>query len=402
MRPRGLRTLAVLLAGLAETALAGTPYTIAAHWVRDTGRLQPQVGDFAFYDLNFSPNGNGWLGGDRFLLNITSAGLHVTFVNDSKRAIYSAASLETGEAWAGGCQFVEVRIPQRVTSEGLLWHYRSGEWQPVDLSYLGLHNWCIHAVRFAGMRDGWALATRFPEEWPFKSESEDGGFFLHFDGAQWSVDRSEGLATVQRRLSSLCLGPSGQWWAAGRMRINQQRWQGFLLLHRGDAWQDVPSDISTSSMSGIACVPDGSIVVSALDDARPARPLVLRFQMDRWEKLDLPEQLRGYWVGPVAAPAAGDLWVAASAPNEPTLLLRSTGGSWQVMPGPVLPGGRRGGYSVTAIQFVSPTEGWAIAQDSGGPDLVRGLVFHYKDGVWENWNWNWHFWDARWFGLLGH
>jgi hypothetical protein len=54
------------------------------------------------------------------------------------------------------------------------------------------------------------------------------------------------------------------------------------------------------------------------------------------------------------------------------------------------------------MQFVSPTEGWAIANDYDGPDLVRGLIFHYKDGVWRNRNWNWHFWNEPWFGLAAY
>jgi hypothetical protein len=53
------------------------------------------------------------------------------------------------------------------------------------------------------------------------------------------------------------------------------------------------------------------------------------------------------------------------------------------------------------MQFVSPDEGWAIANDVGGPGLGRGLIFHYRDGVWRNRNWNWHFWNEPGFGFCG-
>jgi hypothetical protein len=60
-----------------------------------------------------------------------------------------------------------------------------------------------------------------------------------------------------------------------------------------------------------------------------------------------------------------------------------------------------GGFAFTDMQFVTPNEGWAVANDYGGPGIVRGLIFHYKDGVWRNRNWTWHFWNQPWFGLFG-
>jgi hypothetical protein len=53
------------------------------------------------------------------------------------------------------------------------------------------------------------------------------------------------------------------------------------------------------------------------------------------------------------------------------------------------------------MAFPSPNEGWAAAYDYLGSGIVRGLVLHYKDGVWRNRNWDWHFWHERGWGLIG-
>ena len=52
----------------------------------------------------------------------------------------------------------------------------------------------------------------------------------------------------------------------------------------------------------------------------------------------------------------------------------------------------------------SPESNQAIpmsTNDSRGAELVRGLLFHYQDRPWTPSNWDWHFWDQRWFGLVG-
>jgi hypothetical protein len=95
-------------------------------------------------------------------------------------------------------------------------------------------------------------------------------------------------------------------------------------------------------------------------------------------------------------------WVAGRRPfpAAPTFL-HFDHGRWTEVPGPVLPGGRTGGYVVTALTFPAPDIGWAAATDYEGPGISRGLVLHYKDGVWRNRNWDWHFWNEPWWGLFG-
>ena len=97
----------------------------------------------------------------------------------------------------------------------------------------------------------------------------------------------------------------------------------------------------------------------------------------------------------------GDFWLSLFESAGDALLVHVTDGEWTAVPGPNVPHGGAQGYVIQNIDFVSENEAWATAHDGDGPGLFRGLVLHYKDGVWRNRNWNWHFWDERWFGLLG-
>jgi hypothetical protein len=58
-------------------------------------------------------------------------------------------------------------------------------------------------------------------------------------------------------------------------------------------------------------------------------------------------------------------------------------------------------FVFTDMQFVTATEGWAIATGAARWGGSQGFVFRYKDGVWRHRSWDWHLWDMPWFGLFG-
>jgi hypothetical protein len=161
-------------------------------------------------------------------------------------------------------------------------------------------------------------------------------------------------------------------------------------------------------VSQIACAGDGRAIAAAVVNAAgPAltetggTSTLLAFD-GAWNTVALPAPYDRHRVSAVAALTATDVWLALSAPDRgaPTFV-HWRDGVWDEVAPPVLPSGRTTGYDVSAMQFVSPSEGWAVANDYAGPGIVRGLIFHYRDGQWRNRNWNWHFWDQRWFGLFG-
>jgi hypothetical protein len=157
----------------------------------------------------------------------------------------------------------------------------------------------------------------------------------------------------------------------------------------------------------MVCPKDGGVVaVGRAWDQRDdtTSPVLIRFT-DQWERISFPDEFADATASALAALSNDEIWLAVSCggPSDRCRprFLRWTAGRWDVVEPPTLPGGRSSGYTITDLQLLSRDVGWAIANDYDGPGLVRGLLFHYRDGVWRNRNWNWHFWDQPGFGLFG-
>jgi hypothetical protein len=117
--------------------------------------------------------------------------------------------------------------------------------------------------------------------------------------------------------------------------------------------------------------------------------------------LSFPEHLHSYSPSAVSVIGENDFWLACERSDLTTTFVHVKGGEWTEVPAPTLPGAHAQKYTINEIAFPSPDEGWAAAYDHVGNGIVRGLVLHYKDGVWRNRSWDWHFWNERWWGLIG-
>jgi hypothetical protein len=131
-----------------------------------------------------------------------------------------------------------------------------------------------------------------------------------------------------------------------------------------------------------------------------------------WHRAPFPEgPFEGYEVGAMAAASNDDIWLFASRLANDPVFMRFTEGRWSILSMPALPAASNFPFPaiptsmarahVGAMQFVTPTEGWAVGTKFLGGGELSGLVWHYEDGAWRNRNWNWHFWHQRWFGLFG-
>jgi hypothetical protein len=392
----GAATTCLCLLGTAS--FGGQPYSIRAHWVTDSPSLEPIVGDFVFSEVVAAASGAILVAGDKFLLRSSADGLRLTFMNDYAMSGETIASEPDGTEWAGGCHYSGRRFRTR---EGVLWRRDGGEWARADVGSLSLGDWCVWRIRFAGTGEGYALVWRYGPEIGLVRDTIE-SLLLSFDGSRWSVERPHVWAPP-RKLVRLCWGPSGEWWSVGwTAEPRRKYWRPLALVRREGQWQEVATSEGMGDayrLVDVSCLPEGGI--AAVD--RHQSVLYRYRENTGWQRLPFPESLNGYIPDAVAAPATDDIWVAAGRlPDEPYLFLRWLRGEWHIVDGPTLPQGRKGGYGVNAMDFVSPDEGWAVAHDGGGPGVVRGLILHYKDGVWRNRNWNWHFWHQRWFGLFGH
>jgi hypothetical protein len=301
--------------------------------------------------------------------------------------------LSPEEGWAGGfC------LPDSGLSKGVIWHYQKGKWVPVDLTPLDLEGWSVHTVRFASPRLGWALGLLGHDTDRLDS------VLLRYDGVNWSIDPYPNIDGRQWTLIDMCVDESGNGWAVGKRRDAAGVWHPLVAAVRGEVWQalQIPvSDVSTGALTRVVCLPDGKAMASGLDGNILEGKAILLAYDGSWRRIELPEKFRPMQVTSLFAHSVQDFWLSLFNSGSKPLLVHVKDGDWVEVPRPMIPNGGLQNYGIRGIQFTSEEEGWAIAHDGDGPGLFRGLVLHYKDGVWRNQNWNWHFWDERWFGLFG-
>ena len=396
IRASGL-ILAAVIVGTASIGWAGGPPTIPAHWVSTTKKLEPVVGDFTFQDVYFTDAGDGWIVGSRFILHILGRKLRLTFTGDRGRL--STIRLPARESgWAAGFRSAK----SSSDAQGVLWRYAAGDWSIVDLPQVPLQNWVIPFVRFSSPDSGWASALVEDREL-----NRLHSYLLRYDGAVWRLNSAVHLADSRRGINDMCFRSRDEGWAAGMayepksdttrpvlFRVHAEHLEEVRVPGLGGA---------TGRLRSVLCLPDdGAVAIGSTGDGdEQVEALVLMEERGTWKLAPLPERLRHHELFQVAGVSMRDLWFAAAPAMGSPVFLRFDGNRWTETPGPVLPGGRTDGYTVTGMQFTSADEGWAVGNDYQGPGLVRGLIFHYEDGVWRNRNWNWHFWDQRWFGLFG-
>jgi hypothetical protein len=387
-----------LAVGWVAPAAAGAPYEIPAYWVVEGDTLQPRVGDFAFNDLAFVASDEGWIVGDRFLLHISGPRVRVVFVNDVRTSLVSVATLGPTAAWAGGLR----AVGDDGGVEGVLWSYGTDGWRPALVPEVPVVDWTVARVRVAAANDGAALVHGRA---PASTERRD--VLLHFDGTRWSVAFA---APAGSELSDVCLTADGSGWAVGRKMVAPRApWQGAAWRRDGRIWSELRLPVGLDGewdLHRVCCLSGGQVAaVGGRTTPTATGPavegLLLRFD-GAWRRVELPEPMRAGYPDALDAAPDGSLWVAAGRAGRPRIARQTATGGWDDTALPVLPGGRRRGFAVGALALTAASEGWAIADDVGGPGVVRGLVLRYRDGAWSNRGWNWHFWRERWFGLFGH
>lgn len=391
--------------------------SIPAHWVEQSDALEPKsVADFMFDALSFSTPTDGWIVGHRFLLHVTDKGLAVVFVNLARVSLNSVDFRTPDDGWAGGRSLEVQRSRSRPPwelgpSPGVIWRCRAGRWESVDPSPLSWPDWSVSVVRASSQGDIWATG--------FVDLPADHGhppaprrfrpILLRAEGTAWGVDEWPRQDGRHWTFYDICLDEAGTGWFVGADFSDDAAPRALAARRSAHTWQRTELPDLTgphARLSDVACLSGGhAIAVGESGHAggyRDGSPVLLRYD-GVWHRIELPEAFRHADVGAIAAVSDSEVWLALSnadrrAERRPAFL-HWVDGEWTEIPPPLLPEGRR--YAFSDMQFVSPSEGWAIANDHGSPGIVRGLIFHYKDGVWRNRNWNWHFWDQHLFGLFG-
>lgn len=404
--PRAIALWCILmLGGCSESnraAVEGLRPT-SAHWIDPANEFSPSTlwGHFSFDELSFPTPTEGWIVGDKFILHVVSDDLNVTFLRPTGAWLKAVAFRTADDGWVAGS-----RLPR-----GVLWRYANGLWEPADIR-VNWPDWYVRSV-WVSPQAVWARASVTEEGLGPDMAKRRRSVLLHSeDGAGWRVDDSPQLDAGRWSFNDACFYTSDEGWFVGLERPEPNVVRALAVLRRNGQWHQtrLPElDGPDARLQEVVCLNNGHAValgVSGGEVYHPSQPVLLRHDGDRWQQIELPQAFRRAEIGAMAALSDSDVWLAVSnvvaLQDRRATFLHLSGGEWKEVAPPMLPGGDEVGYVFSDMQFVSPDEGWAIANVSRGRGLARGLIFHYRDGEWRNRNWNWHFWNEPWFGLLGY
>lgn len=390
----------VALTMAAASVAQETPVFHPAHWVGGD-KIEPTYHAFSFYSLAFTSPDRGWIVGDKYLLHIEGETLEVAFL-DLWDSLYTVSFSGPDFGWIGGNGPPNGRFP-------LLRHGSEG-WKPDRVEGMVWAEWSISEIWTGRAGDGWAVALvnddRHHEGVPKRSRR----ITLRYEDSSWRVDGDLVGGYQGVEILDACQTPTETWWFVGHDRSAPRvlqafvgHWDGSTLVRERPA----STDAEYSTLSKVRCPADGS--VWALGEQRatkdaPREVLLIRHVME-WQRVTVATELPGDAYATSLAPIdANEVWLSANCGalqvqcRERFFHYRD--GNWQTVELPFLPGGRSTHAWIVDTQFVSRTEGWAIASDL--KPRSGGRIFHYRDGQWRNRNWNWHFWNAPGFGLFGY
>lgn len=383
---------------------------VPAYWV-DSEDVAPVTGsDFYWDGLHFVSPSRGWIVGGGLVLEVDGDNLRLWFVGRTWPSnLYSVAAVDASGAWACGAQRYRIGPEdysvQSLKAEGLFVHWDGAQCSGIETRGIPSLSVDVMKLALSGPADGWAIA-RF--EWETNRLAT---LLLRFDGRTWEPRTPGWPLGDQWSMADLCLRPNGGGWLVGSRGEGGDRRRPHAFRRRGDGWEEVPIPpvyYPSVRMNEVHCLDDGGAIVlgsGAFEDHElqlGSEPLLWTFR-ETWERVELPEELRSLNVTALAAVDAQDYWLAVSDGSRLTrggeFFLHFSHGRWERVAGPALPRDVSPDYGVTQMQFVSPTEGWATAWGAGGGLGIRGLIFHYKDGVWRVRNWSWNWWDERRLGF---
>lgn len=385
---------------VSQSATQDVPLLRPAHWV-DGAEIEPTYHAFSFNALAFTSPDEGWIVGDKYLLHVRGDLLEVAFL-DLSDGLRTVSFSNPAVGWIGGKGPPNGQFP--------LLRHAAGGWRHEQVEGMVWPGWGISRIMAGPAGDAWAIAVVNDDPTHELAWKQSWRMFLRYDGSKWTVDETTLAEHAGVTLGDACQTPDGTWWFVGTDRSAPSsltafiaRWDGASLIREA-----VPSSAGErSALSEVRCPADGS--VWALGDVRHRenrlREVLLMRHTTDWQRLPVPTDFPGdASATSFAAIDADEVWVSANCGvfqaqcRERFFHLR--GGAWETVELPILPGGRSTRMWIVDTQFVSRTEGWAIASDL--KPRSGGRIFHYRDGQWRNRNWNWHFWNAPGFGLFGY
>ncbi len=275
----------------------------------------------------------GWaVGYDNYYLRFNGTGWSPVSTPYDSAGVYVSV-IDANEAWAAGSRFL---------------HFSGGSWSVVTPTLPTTATIRFRGIHMLNASEGWAVGyLRY-----FPSGSYE-CLMSHYDGNTWArMDCPPNAKDA--RLYSVRMRSSNDVWAVGR--------DGIMLHWDGFAWTSMAAPPGTSTLNSVRLVGtnDGWSV--------GAGGTILRLVYGNWTRINGSELV----VGPLDAVTTNEAWYGGSAGQ----LYQWKNGSITTYSSPVT-------TSITALDMVSPTVGWATANR---PDPQANYqIIRYADGVWTTW-----------------
>lgn len=278
------------------------------------------------------------------------------------------------EGWAVGYTPNVSRAGQEYgRGTGLIMHYEGGKWQeqPLPPADPEKQNTSLTSVYMLSTQEGWATGIYLGER---------GRSLLHYKGGEWQYEdivKPPGGDLLPLAVRDVTMVNPDLGWAVGDFNIlkyEEGKWTP--VLYKVEGYTDrYESPTKAAFILGVsALTPDEGWAV--------ARGAVLHYTGGKWtieagstlNGDEQPIELKGLL--DVQMLSADDVWaVGAENPkktgnlvDEKSVIVHYTQGEWRRVEHPVLDG------RLSAIDMVSPQEGWAVG--------FGGAILHYKDGIW--------------------
>jgi hypothetical protein len=325
----------------------------------------------------------------------TSAATPTPFALPAGTAVVSMAMVSASDGWA---------IAAPTASSAVLAHYTGSRWMLSGDTYAGVY---LTDIAMDAHDDGWAVGAH--------ADQVSGGVVLHYSSGRWDPVQTPPIPFAGVRvwafspsqavvLAALPKGPTGAAQSA-LLRYNNGAWtetasprgitdmsvlsaddvwatcfDGHILHEQGGRWTTYtiggqvsgPSEQGTQPLA-ISMLSDSDGWAAGLTNATPQGMFLARFDGHTWTRVQGPaaagptEIHSIAMVSPNEGWAGGDLLTSASLE---AVLLHYVNGQWETTAAP-----SRGG--IGRIVMVSATEGWAAV----GGGAAAGLL-HYQNGRW--------------------
>src|SRR5262249_47677995 len=141
---------------------------------------------------------------------------------------------------------------------------------------------------------------------------------LRSDAGVWQIDASPDLDERGWNFVDACFDPTGDGWFVGYERVEPHVFRALAVRYTNGDWHRAALPAIAARNSGlrdVVCLPGNravALATSSTDRDRSGPPVLLRYDSDRWQQIELPESFQRAEIGALAALSDSDVWLGVS------------------------------------------------------------------------------------------